>query len=255
MRSVILACEMIEDEVQLALQTIPADQRPPVVWSESGLHDRPERLKAALQALLDILDESARTGEPARLPSLKTGRGPASARRIEITVPPVDEVIFALGFCGEGLRGLTSQRLTLVFPRVDDCISLFLNHGCVREEIPRDPRSYYLTRGWFRHDNSVTEAFEDWTERYGAERAARLRQAMFAGYERVSLIDTTAYDVNECVDRSQAWAEDLDLEHAIVPGSIQLLRRLLSGERDSEIVVVPPGGSIDFSHLFGTDGN
>ena len=47
--SVILACEMIEDEVGLALQSLPADERPPIVWVESGLHDHPERLNAALQ--------------------------------------------------------------------------------------------------------------------------------------------------------------------------------------------------------------
>ena len=45
---VILACEMIEDEVRLALESLPAEDRPPLVWVESGLHDRPERLQASL---------------------------------------------------------------------------------------------------------------------------------------------------------------------------------------------------------------
>jgi len=50
-----------------------------------------------------------------------------------------------LGCCGTGIRGLTAQRFSLVFPRVDDCISLLLNHGCLREEMNRDARAYYLT--------------------------------------------------------------------------------------------------------------
>ena len=249
---VILACEMIEDEVRLALQAVVPEERAPLVWVESGLHDRPERLQEALQALLHRLDEGARDGVAVTLPSVCPGRGPAAEREQAVIVEPVREAILALGFCGKGLQGLVSERVTLVFPRVDDCVSLLLNHGCSREDIPRNPRNYYLTRGWFAHDNSTAEAFEDWTARYGAERAAQLRKTMFAGYERVGLIDTQAYDIQECIDRSRAYADDLDLEHIVVPGSVQLLERLFRGERDSEIVVVPPTVPISFSHLFAT---
>ena len=137
-----------------------------------------------------------------------------------------------------------------MFPRVDDCVAMFLNDGCAREQIPRDTRSYYLTQGWFRHNSSVTQAFEEWTERYGAERAASLRRAMFAGYERVSLIDTKAYEVEDCIEQSRAYADELNLEHRVVRGSVQLLERMFKGERDSEIVAVPAGEEIGFTHLF-----
>jgi hypothetical protein len=248
--TVILACEMIEDEVRLAMEALPEEGRPAVVWVESGLHDRPERLQAALQHLVDLLDEGARTGTTATLPSVRPDRGPADARRVAVSVEPVSEVLLALGFCGKGLQGLVSQYVTMVFPRVDDCISLFLNPGCAREEIPRDTRSYYLTAGWFRHNSSLNEAFEDWVERFGPERAASLRRAMFHGYERVSLIDTQAYEVNDFVELSHDYAAELDLEHVIVPGSVQLLVRLFCREWNSEIVVVQPGEPIGFNHLF-----
>ena len=74
---------------------------------------------------------------------------------------------------------------------------------------------------------------------------------MYAGYEQVNLIDTQAYEVEECLDQSQAVADRLKLEHGVVPGSVQLLERLFKGERDSEIVVVPPEEKIGFNHLFG----
>ncbi len=204
-----------------------------------------------MQKLIDLLDDSARTGQTVALSSVRPGRGPVAGRREEVHVGPVEEVLLALGFCGKGLQGLVAKHVTLVFPRVDDCVSLLLNRGCSREEIPRNPRNYYLTRGWLSHNSSTAEAFDEWTERYGAERAAQLRKTMFAGYERVGLIDTQAYDVADCIDQSRAYADDLDLEHVVVPGSVQLLERLFQGERDSEIVVVPPTVSIGFSHLFG----
>jgi hypothetical protein len=246
---VILACEMIEDEVRLALEAVEPEDRPPVVWVESGLHDRPERLQAALKRIVGLLDEGARDGKAMTVPSVRPGRGPADRRRDEVVVEPVEEVLLALGFCGNALQGLSAQHLTLVFPRVDDCISLLLNSGCVREEIPRDPRHYYLTRGWFSHESSLRQAFDDWEKQYGTERAAQLRRKLFTGYQQVSLIDTQAYDVDECIDQSRGVAEDLELRHAVVPGSVQLLERLFKRERDSEIVVIPPEEAIGFIHL------
>ena len=248
-QSVILACEMIEDEVRLALEALPPDERPELVWVESGLHERPERLREALQSLLDRLDHGAETGESVTLPSVKPGRGPADKRRQEIGIGPKDEVVLALGFCGSALQGLSARHLNIVFPRVDDCIALLLNRGCTREEIPRDPRHYYLTRGWFNHESTLQEMFDDWETRYGAERAARLRKAMFAGYEQVSLIDTRAYDLRECSEDSRRVAEGLELEHGVVEGSVQLLERLFKGERGGEIVLVPPGTTIELTHL------
>jgi hypothetical protein len=250
---VILACEMIEDEVRLALEALPSEDRPALVWVESGLHDRPERLQAVLGNLIGLLDEGARTGSAVSMPSVRPGRGPAAERREVVVVDPVDEVILALGFCGNALKGLSASCMTLIFPRVDDCISLLLNRGCLREEIPRNPRHYYLTRGWFNHESSLVQAFDDWTKRYGAERAAKLRATMFAGYEQVSLIDTQAYEVDECLDQSRGIASDLNLEHGVVPGSTQLLERLFRGDRDSEIVVIPPSETISFEHLFATN--
>lgn len=250
-RRVILACEMIEDEVRLALESLPPEDRPPLVWMESGLHDRPERLQASLGGLIRLLDEGAEQGEPVVVPSVKPGRGPASERREEVTVGPVDEVVLALGFCGNALKDLSAENLTLVFPRVDDCVSLLLNDGCVREEIKRNPRCYYLTKGWFSHESSMIASFDEWDQRYGRERADALRATMYAGYEQVNLIDTQAYPVHECLDQSQAVADRLNLEHGVVRGSVQLLERLFSGESDSEIVFVPPKQKIGFNHLFG----
>jgi hypothetical protein len=250
-RSVILACEMIEDEVRLALEALPPEGRPPVVWVESGLHERPERLRAVLGDLIEKLDEGARAGTVVTMPSVRPGRGPAAERREEVRVEPVEEVLLALGFCGNALQGLSAGHLRLVFPRVDDCVSLLLNRGCAREQIQRNPRHYYLTRGWLNHESTLNEVFEQWDKQFGPERAAQLRKTMFGGYRQISLIDTQAYDVDEVRAQSEDLADDLELDHGVVEGSVQLLERLFKCERDSEIVVVPPGEPIGLGHLVG----
>lgn len=249
--SVLLACEMLEDELLLALdRALPPDQRPPLVWVDSGLHSRPEDLRNALQGLIDGVDAGRASGQPIILEGVRPGAGPADDRREVVVVPPVDRVLLAFGYCGNGLQGLVARHVSLVFPRVDDCVSLFLNGGCTREEIVRDPRSFYLTKGWLCHDNPFDQDFPLWIERFGEERARRLRKAMVRSYEHVMMIETGAYEMADWTPHSQAWAEGLELEHGTVPGSVQLLERLLAGPWDSEIVVVPPGDKISVRHLF-----
>lgn len=264
--AVIFACEMIEDEVGSALERATTrDGRDglttPIVWIESGLHERPEKLRDHIQLLVDHLDEAVETGAPAELPSVRPGLGPAANRSETLVIRPRDDIsaaeagpdiLLALGYCGNGLQGLVSRHHRLVFPRVDDCISLFLNHGCTREEIVRDAHAFYVTKGWLCHDNPVRESLDVWTERFGPEKARRLRKSTLSAYERVTLIDTGAFDVAATLPKSQAFARDLELEHTEAPGSLVLLERLFAGPWNSEIVVVPPCEAITILHLFDT---
>ncbi len=203
---------MIEDEVRLALDSAPGrpTDRRSCGW-RAACTTVPRLFRQRWDELIRLLDEGAEKGESVVVPSVRPGRGPASERREEVTVGPVSEVILAIGFCGNALKDLGAENLTLVFPRVDDCVSLLLNDGCVREDIKRNPRCYYLTRGWFNHESSMIDSFDEWDQRFGRERADKLRAAMYAGYEAIQLIDTQAYQVEECLDQSQAVADRLNL--------------------------------------------
>ena len=257
---VILACEMIEDEVKLALERIrramsasagPLHDPHPIVWIESGLHEHPEQLRAHLQELVNCLDEGALKARHVALPSVRPGKGPSDLRMEELSIPPAGDIILALGFCGKGLQGLVSQTSPMVFPRVDDCISLFLNNGCAREEIQRDAHAFYFTRGWLCHNNPMVDSYLKAMERFGPEKAHQLLKATMAAYQRITLIDTGAYDLAGSQLETEALAKDLKLEHTVVPGSVQLLERLFAGPWDSEIVLIPPGKTITIWHLLG----
>ncbi|MBI5444510.1 MAG: DUF1638 domain-containing protein [Deltaproteobacteria bacterium] len=244
---------MIEDEVLLA-RGRRSEPRPPLVWIPAGLHERPEDLRSYLQDLIDRVDDGALAGRSVSLPSVRPGRGSAGGRGEAVTLEPVEDVLLALGYCGNGLLGLASRRVRLAFPRVDDCISLFLNRGCTREEICRDARAFYFTKGWLCHDNPMLESFDEWVRRFGPERARRLRKVTMGAYERITLIDTGAFDVAEARRETESLAGELDLDHTLVDGSIQLLERLFAGPWDSEIVALPVGEPITVTHLFGPDG-
>jgi hypothetical protein len=251
----IIACEMIEDETLLALElAFPQGDHPPLVWVESALHERPAKLQAALQTIIDMIDEGARAGEAVMVPSALVDADPASeasGTHELVRVEADGDIVLGFGYCGGGLKELVSHERRLIFPRADDCISLFLDGGCDRGKATRDAHSYYLTKGWFCHQSSMTDSFDDWVKRYGPERAAQLRGLMFANYKRISLIDTGAYPVDEWLGHSEARADELELAHEVVPGSVDLLARLFAGDWDTtDIVVLEPGQPIGIGYLF-----
>ncbi len=221
----ILACEMIEDETLLALERVfPEDARPPLVWIEAALHDRPEKLQKALQGLVSELDEGARAGQPVNVRSVLPGEGPVAERLVQVEVAPQGDIVLGFGYCGGGLKELMSTERRLVFPRVDA--------------------------------NTLHDSFTDWVKRYGPERAKRVRDMMYAHYERLTLIDTGAYDVGEWLPMSESRAEELGLAHAVVPGSVQTLVRLFGGDWDTpDIVVVEPGEAVGIDHVFDVEGS
>ena len=52
----IIACEMLRDELELAMETTGISY--PTIWMEKGLHDDPQKLRNSLQAQLDALPEN-----------------------------------------------------------------------------------------------------------------------------------------------------------------------------------------------------
>ena len=56
MAEVLLSCEMLEDEMQLALQRTGVQM--PIVWLDAGLHEYPAKLRASLREKIAELEQS-----------------------------------------------------------------------------------------------------------------------------------------------------------------------------------------------------
>ena len=58
--------------------------------------------------------------------------------------------MLAYGMCGNGLKGIRAGIHTLLMPRTEDCIAIFLgSNEAYRTEFLEHPGTYYLTGGWF----------------------------------------------------------------------------------------------------------
>lgn len=217
MSAIIYACEMIRDEVELALKNTGC--RVPVIWVDSSLHMYPEKLKAHLQEKIN-----------------NTGN--------------VDTIVFAFGLCGNAFINITTGEASAVIPHFNDCTEILLanqdskTHSC---------GCYYLTRGWIDSEKSIKNEMEFYTKRYNEKNAHRIMKRMFAHYHQLMLIDTGAYPVDEYAQTAAEIASVLNLELTSSKGTIEVLERLFeglkAGQWGSEFRLIPPHTLITHDNL------
>jgi hypothetical protein len=212
----VLACATVMEEM---LPLLPAGVSYQVL--DFGLHINPANLKRALQ---EAIDEAA---------------------------DRVETVILGYGLCSLAVIGLRANGCTLVVPRVDDCISIFLGSSrAYKQQSRAEPGTYYLTKGWIEVADTPFDEYDRLAERYGPDKAERLIRQMFRHYTRLALIDTGRDGLERYRDHVRALAERWDLRFEEIPGSDVLVRQMLFGPWDDDFVVVPRGESIRYGHFF-----
>ncbi|AOY74760.1 DUF1638 domain-containing protein [Clostridium formicaceticum] len=216
MSTLIVACQTIADELNVAIKETNCNY--PVLWIESGLHMVPDSLKKRLQDELDHISN-------------------------------VDRVLMAFGFCGNSLLGVTAPSYPIIFPRIDDCITLLLGSCKKRKEICDEMGTYFLTKGWLTYEKNIWAEYQDTVKRMGKARADRIFKTMLQHYKRLGVIETGAYDLEEFLNTTKLIADDLNLTHETIPGTLEYMKKLLTGPWDDEFVVINPGETIALSHL------
>jgi hypothetical protein len=182
-----------------------------------GLHLKPGTLKQTLQDAID-----------------------ASSDRF-------DTLLLGYGLCSMALVGLHSNACTLVTPRVDDCIAIFLGSSRAYSEQARSqPGTYYLTKGWIEVADTPFGEWERLVTQYGEDRAAWIMKAMLKNYTRLAYIDTGRGDKTSYIEYARKTAEQFNLRFEEIPGSNALVLKLLTGDWDDEILVVPPHHTISY---------
>lgn len=209
----IIACATVIDELEPLL--------PPHAEAEEldfGLHTNPDHLKSALQEAIDA------------------------------TPPSVETIALGYGLCSHAVLGLTSQTSTLVVPRVDDCIGIFLGSAqAYQQESAAEPGTYYLTRGWIEAGDGPFEDYEHTVVRYGEEKARWVMEKLLARYTRLALINTGQYEIDPYRTYAKRTADRFGLRYEEIPGSTALLEKMVRGPWDDDFVVAPPGTAIRFA--------
>jgi hypothetical protein len=211
----ILACATVMEEM---LPLLPAGMSYQVL--DFGLHIKPANLKHALQEAIDS----------------------ASAR--------ADEVILGYGLCSMAVVGLRANGCTLIAPRVDDCIAIFLGSGqAYKEQARAEPGTYYLTKGWLEVGDTPFDDYDRLTKKYGTKKAEWVIRQMIKNYTRLALIDTGRDGLDRYRAQVARLAERWNLRFEEIPGSNTLVRQMLFGPWDECFVVVSPGETILYEHF------
>jgi hypothetical protein len=212
-RTKIIACATVIEEM---LPHLPTGVEPQVL--DFGLHVNPQELKRILQETVDAV------------------------------APEADTILLGYGLCSQAVVGLRANGCTLVVPRVDDCIAIFLGSGVAyREQFRAVPGTYYLTKGWIEAGDSPFAEYDSLVERYGEEKAQWLMGQMLKNYTRLALINTGQYELERYRAYARNTAERWGLRYEEIPGSGTLVARLLHGPWDGDFVVARPGET--FSYL------
>jgi hypothetical protein len=211
-RTKIIACATVIEEM---LPHLPAGVEPQVL--DFGLHIRPKELKRILQETVEAL------------------------------APEADTILLGYGLCSQAVAGLRAQDCTLVVPKVDDCIALFLGSGpAYRAQVRAEPGTYYLTKGWIEAGDSPFDEYDSLVEQYGEEKALWFMRRILKNYTRLALINTGQYELERYRTYTRATAERWGLRYEEIPGSGALVARLLHGPWDGDFVVARPGETITY---------
>ncbi len=217
MKTIMIACETIKKEIELAMAK--TGELYPVTWIESGLHENPDKLKEHLQEKLDEIDE-------------------------------VDRILLAFGFCGNAVLGLRTGDFELVIPRAEDCISLLLGSNEKRRETIDLSHTYFLTEGWLENEENIWKEYQYVVKKYGKERADRVFEIMLKNYHHLAAIDTGAFDYDKFYQDILEIAETLKLEPVKVNGDLSFLEKLLTGPYPEEqFLILKSGEEVTYEKL------
>lgn len=202
--TLLIACGMQQDEVEHCRKEYGITV--PVHYLKRGMHENPAELHVTLQALIDENQH-------------------------------YDTILLTYGLCGRASEGLVSPHTRLVMPRFHDCIHQLLENHV-------DKHTLYLTRTWTLDEQSIQGQIRDICDTYEPQQAQEIISAIYGGYERIAVIDTDSYHLEPVVAETRRTAARLGMDTCLVQTDCHVLRKLLTGEWDEQILVLPPGEAV-----------
>ena len=211
-RCKLIACAAVIEEM---LPFIPSRMSYEVL--DFGLHNNPKSLKKTLQ------------------------------NAINSSAPDIETILLGYGLCSQAVVGLRSGSRTLIIPRVDDCIAIFLGSTAEYQKQCRSvPGTYYLTKGWLEFDDNPFSEYDTLVEHYGEQTAQRIINQVLKNYTRLAFINTGNNNLEHYREYARSMAERFNLRYEEIQGSNAIIKKLLYGPWDDEFVIIPPGKAISF---------
>jgi hypothetical protein len=232
----VIACDVVARPVYLCAARSPhvVDVR----LFARGLHNEPVRLRDILQTEIDAVE------------------------------PGYDAIVLGYGLCGGATAGIVARATPVVLPRAHDCITLFLG---ARERYEREFRA--STTYWYVNDqvernqgynaksvglgvsgdtdDDMEATRAEYVAKYGEDNADYLMEVLGGWrvhYARAAFVSMGVADDAKPEAEARGEAERRGWAFERVEGSMLLVRRLLDGDWDDDMLVLQPGERLAMSY-------
>lgn len=193
-----------------------------------------------------------------------TLRGNLQARidAVETSGSPCDAIVLLFGVCGNATVGLQARKLPLIIPRAHDCCTILLGSlEAFRTHFSDNPsRPFsspgYLERGdyFMRVEDGENrmhygDAFAALVEQYGEENAKYIWETMHPAHAELDnkavFIESPEMAGLGHVAQFKKRVEAEGKECVVLPGNLEMIRRIIGGEWDPHVFLrVEPGETV-----------
>ena len=99
-------------------------------------------------------------------------------------------------------------------------------------------------KGWIEVSDTLFDEYYKLVERYGKALAGRMMKLVLKNYTRLAYIDTGHQDQDRYQGYARTVAERFQLRYEEIRGANTLVKKLLLGPWDGDLVVAQPGQTI-----------
>jgi len=238
MKLLVIACDVVARPVYLCAARSP--QVVDVMLLPRGLHEEPVKLRDRLQHAVDAAP------------------------------PGYDAIALGYGLCGGATAGIVARDVPVVLPRAHDCITLFLGaRERYEEQVRATPATYWYVADQVERndgysagravgmsvggddDDDMEAVRAEYVERYGEDNAEYLMEVMGAWkahYQRAAFVGMGVVDESASVAYAREQAERRGWAFESVEGSMVLLRKLIEGDWDEDVLTLRPGERLAMSY-------
>ena len=166
---------------------------------------------------------------------------------INMSPKGIKYIVLGYGLCSQAVVGLKAESCSLVIPRVDDCIALFLgSQKDYKQQFRKIPGTYYLTESWMDKAHTPFDEYSILVDRYGEEKALSLIGQILNNFKRLAWIHIADRRSDINCHRARTIAERFGLYYEELEGSRRLLKKMVYGPWDNDFIVSAPGRPISF---------
>ena len=213
-KRVIYSCITLQKELENTIKKIGFEGK--VNYLNKKQHRNPQKMHETLQGIIDANTEA-------------------------------EEIIICVSGCGKATCDLHATTCSLAVPRTMDFIDVLLTGSGIK----RPDGAIFITKSWMNFMKNSSIDYTKLVKERGQEEADAFLKQLYKGFTDFYIIDTGTYDLQEVEAYIMPLVKLLDGTLTRLPGPYKVLEKLVSGNYDESVIVVPQGGTLSIHEFDG----